>query len=202
MGERTWRVGELARETGVTVRTLHHYDRLGLVTASSRTGGGHRCYGEADVRRLHRVIALRDFGFTLEEIAGVLADAPDQDPRDLVRQQLEVLDRRIAQALRLRARLLGVRDGLDRMAEPSALEFLRLIEEMVAMNQPMTLEEFTRLAQQREARMRELTEEQRAELFQRREAAFAALSAEDVERMQEERRRYLPPGFEPIGAQG
>ncbi|MFE3259882.1 MerR family transcriptional regulator [Nocardia sp. NPDC059091] len=202
MGERTWRVGELARETGVTVRTLHHYDRLGLVTASSRTGGGHRCYGAADVRRLHRVIALRDFGFTLEEIAGVLADAPDQDPRDLVRQQLEVLDRRIAQALRLRARLLGVRDGLDRMAEPSALEFLRLIEEMVAMNQPMTLEEFTRLAQQREARMRELTEEQRAELFQRREAAFAALSAEDVERMREERRRYLPPGFEPGGAQG
>ncbi|GAB2563227.1 MerR family transcriptional regulator [Nocardia heshunensis] len=192
MTERTWRVGELARETGVTVRTLHHYDRLGLVSASSRTGGGHRCYTAADVRRLHRVIALRGFGFALDEIAGLLAETPDHDPRELIRQQVEVLDERIARALRLRARLLGVRDGLDRVAEPSATEFLRLIEEMVTMNQPMTPEEFARMAQRREAAMAQLTEEQRAEMFRRREAAFAALSPADVERMQEERRRYLP----------
>ncbi|MVU75800.1 MerR family transcriptional regulator [Nocardia sp. ET3-3] len=192
MAGRMWRVGELARETGVTVRTLHHYDRLGLVTASSRTGGGHRCYGEADVRRLHRVIALRDFGFTLEEIAGVLDETPDQDPRELVRQQLAVLDGRIAQAMRLRARLLGVREGLDRMVEPSAEEFLRLIEEMVAMNQPMTKEEFARMAERREAYMRGLTDEQRAEMERARQAAFAALSPAEIERMQEERRRYLP----------
>lgn len=58
----TWRIGDLARGTGTTVRTLHHYDQLGLLSPSSRTAGGHRCYTSEDVRRLHRVIALRSFG--------------------------------------------------------------------------------------------------------------------------------------------
>src|SRR4051794_722345 len=54
----TWRIGELARETGLTVRTLHHYDRLGLLSPLSRTEGGHRCYTGGDVRRLHRISGL------------------------------------------------------------------------------------------------------------------------------------------------
>ena len=49
------RIGELARHAGVTVRTLRHYDELGLLTPSERSGGGHRLYGAADVERLYRL---------------------------------------------------------------------------------------------------------------------------------------------------
>ncbi|MGH2597039.1 MAG: MerR family transcriptional regulator [Actinomycetota bacterium] len=53
------RIGELAGRAGLTVRTLHHYDQIGLVRASDRTDAGHRRYSEADIRRLYQVVALR-----------------------------------------------------------------------------------------------------------------------------------------------
>lgn len=66
--ERRWGVGELARATGLTARALHHCDEIGLVPASERTGAGHRRCTEGDLRRLHRVCALRGLGLPLEEI--------------------------------------------------------------------------------------------------------------------------------------
>ena len=62
---RKWRIGELARETGLTIRTLHHYDAIGLVTPSSRTSGGHRVYSEPDVERLYAVVVLRRIGLSI-----------------------------------------------------------------------------------------------------------------------------------------
>lgn len=70
--DRTWRIGELARETGLTVRTLHHYDQLGLLSPPARTEGGHRCYASSDVRRLHRIVALRSLGISLEQVGTLL----------------------------------------------------------------------------------------------------------------------------------
>jgi hypothetical protein len=57
MEEMTWKVGELARTTGLTVRTLHHWDALGLPTPSERTPAGYRLYDEGDVRRLYQIVA-------------------------------------------------------------------------------------------------------------------------------------------------
>ncbi|CAM4201246.1 MerR family transcriptional regulator [Nocardia ninae] len=68
-----WKVGELATEIGLTVRTLHHYDRIGLVSPAGRTNTGHRLYTEADVERLYQVVALRQLGLGLDQIANVLA---------------------------------------------------------------------------------------------------------------------------------
>lgn len=68
-------VGELAKLTGVTVRTLHHYDEIGLVRPSQRTAAGYRLYGEDDVLRLQQVLVHRELGLPLEQIAAVL-DAP------------------------------------------------------------------------------------------------------------------------------
>lgn len=77
MGEKgigqVWKVGELAAEAGLTVRALHHYDRIGLVRPAGRTTIGHRLYTEADVRRLYQVLALRQLGLGLDQIANVLA---------------------------------------------------------------------------------------------------------------------------------
>ncbi|WP_280446770.1 MerR family transcriptional regulator [Nocardia brasiliensis] len=71
--EQVWKVGELATETGLTVRTLHHYDRIGLVRPAERTNAGHRRYTESDVQRLYQVLALRQLGLGLDQIANVLA---------------------------------------------------------------------------------------------------------------------------------
>ncbi|WP_378741119.1 MerR family transcriptional regulator [Nocardia brasiliensis] len=71
--EQVWKVGELAAEAGLTVRTLHHYDRIGLVCPAGRTSTGHRLYTEADVQRLYQVLALRQLGLGLDQIANVLA---------------------------------------------------------------------------------------------------------------------------------
>lgn len=71
-------VGELAKLTGITVRTLHHYDQIGLVQPSDRSDAGYRLYGDADVLRLQQVLLYRDLGLPLDQIAGVLASRTPQ----------------------------------------------------------------------------------------------------------------------------
>ncbi|MBV6757805.1 MULTISPECIES: MerR family transcriptional regulator [Rhodococcus] len=87
-------VGVVARLVGVSVRTLHHYDEIGLVTPSDRTPGGYRSYSDADVERLHRVLTYRELGFPLEEIAALLDD-PDVDALAHLRRQHALLSERI-----------------------------------------------------------------------------------------------------------
>ena len=66
------KVGELAKRTGLTVRTLHHYDEIGLLRPSLRTEAGHRLYTTVDVARLQQVLSLRQLGFGLEEVRDCL----------------------------------------------------------------------------------------------------------------------------------
>jgi MerR family transcriptional regulator, thiopeptide resistance regulator len=185
-----WRIGELARETGLTVRTLHHYDQLGLLSPPSRTEGGHRCYTSSDVRRLHRIVALRSLGISLEEI-GTLLDG-DPDPTGLLRHQLDVTEERIRKATDLRARLLDVLDSLSRNAEPSARQLLQLIEETVAMNEPMTPEQFAELKEKRQRQVSELSDEDLAALRQKREGTWNALSSQEQQRLTEQLHKMTP----------
>ena len=62
------KVGELARRTGLTVRTLHHYDSIGLLSPSARSDSGYRLYQRDDIARLHQIQALRRFGMSLADI--------------------------------------------------------------------------------------------------------------------------------------
>lgn len=79
-------VGQLAERIGVSVRTLHHYDEIGLLVASGRSVAGYRLYTEADVARLQQVVVYRRLGFALEEI-GLLLDDPDADVVEHLRRQ-------------------------------------------------------------------------------------------------------------------
>ena len=72
------KVGELAKRTGLTVRTLHHYDEFGLLKPSLHTAAGHRLYTGEDVVRLQQVLSLRQFGFSLEEVRDFLNRAGRQ----------------------------------------------------------------------------------------------------------------------------
>ncbi|MGC9665204.1 MerR family transcriptional regulator [Planosporangium sp. 12N6] len=106
MGRR-WTVGELAHATGMTVRTLHHYDELGLVSPGERTAAGHLRYTAADVRRLYGVRALRQLGLSLSEIAGAL-DRTGDDPaglRHVLTAQVHRLRTQAERITRLQARL-------------------------------------------------------------------------------------------------
>jgi DNA-binding transcriptional MerR regulator len=87
-------VGEVAALAGVTVRTLHHYDRIGLLTPSERTASGYRRYTASDLDRLHRILVYRELGFPLEEVATLLDD-PDADPAQHLRRQLRLLTDRL-----------------------------------------------------------------------------------------------------------
>jgi DNA-binding transcriptional MerR regulator len=87
-------VGEVAALAGVTVRTLHHYDRIGLLSPSERTPAGYRRYTASDLDRLHQVLVYRELGFPLEEVATLLDD-PAADPVAHLRRQLALLRDRL-----------------------------------------------------------------------------------------------------------
>ncbi|GKT26799.1 hypothetical protein AVHM3334_22055 [Acidovorax sp. SUPP3334] len=98
------KVGELARRTGLTVRTLHHYDEVGLLTPSGRSEAGYRLYSQSDVQRLHGIQTLRQMGLPLSDIAALLA-GDGMAPEHIIGQQIRALDQQIAQATELRGRL-------------------------------------------------------------------------------------------------
>ncbi len=86
-------VGEVADLVGITVRTLHHWDRIGLVTASGRTWADYRVYDDDDVARIHRVLVYRELGFPLAQIADLLDDTDVDEDAHLSRQRELLLDR-------------------------------------------------------------------------------------------------------------
>ena len=90
-------VSELAELTGVTVRTLHHYDHLGLLVPSQRSGKGYRRYSGDDLLRLQQILVCREFGMPLEKIRQML-DAPDYDRLEALIEQRRRVERRIQQA--------------------------------------------------------------------------------------------------------
>ena len=189
--EQGFRSGELARATGITVRTLHHYDRLGLLVPSAYTSGGHRCYTPDDVRRLHRILALRGFGLSLAQIADAL-EARAEDLRDLVRRQLAVAEERLRQAQELRFRLLDVLGVLESMSQPSTTELIDLIEVMTTMNQPLTPEEVEAMSQRRQEFLERLSEDELAELNRHREEAMRMMSPDELARMRDRRAQLMP----------
>ena len=120
------KVGELARSTGLTVRTLHHYDEIGLVKPSGRSESGYRLYSQDDVARLHAVQAMRHLGLALGDIAALL-DGQAASPALVLEQQIKALDREIAQATELRGRLALIRDGLGKGAQPEMGDWLQAL---------------------------------------------------------------------------
>ena len=90
----SYAVGQIAELAGVTVRTLHHYDRIGLLKPSGRNHAGYRRYAGSDLQRLQQILLYRELGFPLEEIATIL-DEPDGDEVVHLRRQRELLESRI-----------------------------------------------------------------------------------------------------------
>ena len=90
---KTLTVGEVAQLSGVTVRTLHHYDEIGLLSAGARTDAGYRRYGGTDLDRLQQILFYRELGFGLDEIKSVLEDGGTNRIGHLRRQHAMLRDR-------------------------------------------------------------------------------------------------------------
>jgi DNA-binding transcriptional MerR regulator len=135
-----WKVGELAAATGLTVRTLHHYDEIELLRPSERSEAGHRIYTEADVRRLYRIISLRQLGFPLADITAMI-ESDDADPRAAVRRHLDAVEEQIELQQELRERLGSILGVLDGSGEPSTRQLLEIVEVMMEVEKYYTPEQ-------------------------------------------------------------
>ena len=123
------RVGELATATGLTVRTLHYYEEIGLLDPPERTPAGHRLYSADDVERLYRVSVLRGLGLPLGEIKKALDD-PSWQLRSALDAHLVDIDARLKHVSRLRGRLTTLISTLERAADSHTDNLISIIEEM------------------------------------------------------------------------
>ena len=86
-----WTVKQVSRITGVSVRTLHHYDAIGLLRPAKVTDAGYRLYDDAALRRLQNILLFRELQFPLKEIKAIL-DSPNFDPAAALEQQIQLLE--------------------------------------------------------------------------------------------------------------
>ncbi|QHT62193.1 MerR family transcriptional regulator [Paenibacillus lycopersici] len=127
--QRTWKVGQLAKLTGLTVRTLRFYDNIGLFSPSAFSDSGHRLYNEADISRLHQILALKELNLSLDEVRMVLSGG-EYGPADIVAQQME----RARETIRVQQKLLGELEHVASLMETkdglSVDDFIGLLHTM------------------------------------------------------------------------
>jgi DNA-binding transcriptional MerR regulator len=90
----SYSVGKVAQMAGVSVKTMHHYDEIGLLSATGRSGAGYRKYEDSDIERLQRILFYRELGFNLREIKTIVDD-PDVDSTGHLKSQRRLLTERI-----------------------------------------------------------------------------------------------------------
>lgn len=166
-----WSIAEVARMSGVTSRTLRHYDAIGLLPPASTGSNGHRYYEEADLLRLQQILLMRELGLGLREIQAVLDSQVD----------------RVAVLREHHGRLLEERDRLETLVNTVARTIAELEEgkdndDMTKINRPENLFEGFEPQPEVEAEVRERWPEQ----WKQSREALAAMTAEDTERWQRE----------------
>lgn len=141
-----WKVGELAKQTGLSIRTLHYYDQIGLLTPSHRTHSGHRVYGGRDIVRLQQIASLRQLGFSLEEISDCLRN-PNVTPRRVIQFHIRRLKEQIKAQTNLCRRLERVERSLAAAKEVSVKELIQTIEVTNMIDKYYTPEQLEQLKQ-------------------------------------------------------
>jgi DNA-binding transcriptional MerR regulator len=122
-----WKVGELAKITGLTIRTLRYYDQIGLFSPSGRTEAGYRLYTDHDLTRLQQILSLKELGLSLEQIKSILTGSTIS-LYDIVSMQMDRLRKNIKNQQKL---LLELEHIINLMQE----------------NKPLTVENYTKLMQ-------------------------------------------------------
>jgi len=177
MGEYT--VSQLAELAGVSVRTMHHYDQIGLLKPARRTLAGYRVYGRAELLRLQQILLFRELEMPLAEIQARI-EAPDFDPLAALQQHRQALERR-------QGRLGHLIETVDRTIRELREDEMSLSdEELYAGLIPDQAENYPRQARERwgeervtevEDKVRKLSKEQWAQICQQGEDATQAIAA-------------------------
>ena len=139
-----FKVGELAKRAGITVRTLHHYEAMGLLLPSARTAAGYRLYNRQDITRLHHIQALSRMGMSLNEVRDCL-ERQALSLQEILDSQISMLDGQLAEIAVLRQRLVTLRETLRSGAEPDLEEWLTTLELMTMYDRYFSKEELQRL---------------------------------------------------------
>ena len=121
------KIGELARRTALSVRTIRFYEQVGLLTPPNRTEGGHRVYAAGEVAQLQRISSLRRLGLTLAQVGEVLAGGVDA--LGVVQLQLQRLRERVRVEQALCRRLERISAQLEAGQPVSVDDFIHVIEE-------------------------------------------------------------------------
>ena len=138
------KIGELAKRTGLTVRILHHYDKIGLLRPSERSESDYRLYNRDDITRLHRIQALRRLNLSLAEIA-TLVEQDQVGLENVVSEQLAMLEQQIASSIALRDQLKHLQELLHANQEPQLDYWLGLLEMMSVADKYFTREDLHKL---------------------------------------------------------
>ena len=130
--DQLWKIGEVAKQTGIGIETLRFYERSGLLDRPARTEGGYRLYDEEALLTLEFIKRAQTLGFTLDEIKQIIADgraghSPCTEVREIVRARLQELDERMRQMRRYRNALAATLQVWDEQGA-SAGRFCGLIE--------------------------------------------------------------------------
>jgi DNA-binding transcriptional MerR regulator len=192
-----WKVGELARQTGLSVRALHLYDEIGLLSPSRRTDSGHRLYTTGDLVRLQRIKSLQHLGFTLREVRECL-DRPEFPLQRVIQLHRSQLKERIELERRLCDLLERVAARLRSGEEVSSGEFVDTVMEVIKMSERLdkyyTPEQLAYLEQRRrefgEERIRQ-AEAEWSELIEQVRAELEAGTDPSTERVQALARRWM-----------
>lgn len=137
-------VGELAKRTGLTVRTLRYYDEIGLLSPPRLPGSDYRQYGSAEISRLQQIASLRQLGFALDEIREILT-RPETSVRQVIELHLTRLNEQIALMEQLRYRLETIDRGLHANGTVTAEALLATMEVMNRMEKYYTPEQLATL---------------------------------------------------------
>ena len=135
------KVGELAKRTGVSTRTLHYYDEIDLLSPSQRTDAGYRLYGEDEIIRLQQIISLRQLGFSLERIRECLLEQSEFSPHQVIQLHLSQLKEQIALQQQLCTKLEAISTRLQTTKTVSIEEFIQVIEAITMIDKYYTSEQ-------------------------------------------------------------
>ncbi|SEG24856.1 MerR family transcriptional regulator [Paenibacillus sp. UNC499MF] len=124
-----WKVGDLAKLTGLTVRTLRYYDQIGLFSPSAQTESGHRLYSEPDLSRLHQILSLKELGLSLEEIGSVLTGG-QISPLEIVHLQIDRIKEHMRRQQKLLDQLGHVSKLMQGRAQVTVEDFTGLLQAM------------------------------------------------------------------------
>lgn len=169
------KIGELAKAAGITVRSLHHYDSIGLLSPSGERESGHRLYTNRDVEKLGQILAFKNMGLSLKTITVVLTQGT-YDLRKTLLLQKEALKAQITDLQKAKQTLNFLLDKLSREEDLTTKELLSYMKEVQKMEQYYTPEQLKTLHERLEKYPEKAKEIQQAwpVLFKKFEEALKA----------------------------